>query len=50
MTVYNSRAILVEGLRKRLQRVLEKHLGNNWPLALNKISTLTNWIREAEGK
>lgn len=48
MTAYNSKAALVVGLRRRVQRVLEKHLGNNWPLALNKISTLMSWIREAE--
>lgn len=50
MTVYNTRAVLVEGLRKRLQRVLEKHMGQNWPEALDKIHSLTMWIKEAEAR
>jgi hypothetical protein len=50
MTAYNSQAVLVNGLRKRLQRVLENHMGNNWPEALDKIHALMQWIKEAEAK
>lgn len=48
MTAYNSRQAVIVGLRLRLQRVLEKHMGHNWPEALTKIHQLTTWIREAE--
>jgi len=50
MTVYNSRVNILIGLRRRLQRVMEKHVGSNWPEALKKINALVTWIREAENE